>query len=157
LRSKLVNPPPMVLRLKPPNPLMSSVLHMRPPPLDTCHRRPRPAGTPSPLSLARPARSPSRLGQHRHSHVFLHLSMSATAASHPASGSSVQASRPSFTALGLSARHVLLDLHLAIDHRIRAPHLHNTSQETCRIHSFRHARVSHHSTYFVDHIDNHSL
>ena len=71
-------------------------------------------------------------------------------------GPSVQASRPSFTAPGLSARHVLLDLHLAVDHRIRAPHLHNTSQKTCRTHSFRHGRVSHHSTYFVDHIDNHS-
>ena len=69
-------------------------------------------------------------------------------------GPSVQASRPSFTAPGLSARH--LDLHLAVDHRIRAPHLHNTSQKTCRTHSFRHGRVSHHSTYFVDHIDNHS-
>ena len=71
-------------------------------------------------------------------------------------GPSVQASRPSFTAPGLSARHVLLDLHLAVDHHILAPHLHNTSQQTCRTHSFRHGRVSHHSTYFVDHIDNHS-
>ena len=71
-------------------------------------------------------------------------------------GPSVQASLPSFTAPGTSARHVLLDLHLAVDHRIRAPHLHNTSQKTCRTHSFRHGRVSHHSTYFVDHIDNHS-
>ena len=71
-------------------------------------------------------------------------------------GPSVQASRPSFTAPSPSARHVLLDLHLTVDHRIRAPHLHNTSQKTCRTHSFRHGRVSHHSTYFVDHIDNHS-
>jgi hypothetical protein len=44
LRPKSVNPSPMVLRLKPLNPLASSVLHTRPPPLDTCHRRPRPAG-----------------------------------------------------------------------------------------------------------------
>jgi hypothetical protein len=71
-------------------------------------------------------------------------------------GPSVQASGPSFTAPGPSARLVLLDLHLAVDHRIRAPHLHNTSQKTCRTHSFHHGRVSHHSTYFVDHIDNHS-
>ena len=71
-------------------------------------------------------------------------------------GPSVQTLRPSFTAPGLSARHVLLDLHLAVDHRIRAPHLHNTSQKTCRTHSFRHGKVSHHSTHFVDHIDNHS-
>jgi hypothetical protein len=73
------------LRPKPPNPLVSSVLHTRPPPLNTCHRHPRPAGTPSPLSLARLACPPSSLGQHCHSHVFLHLSMSqvsATAAGH---------------------------------------------------------------------------
>jgi hypothetical protein len=50
----------------------------------------------------------------------------------------------------------LLDLHLAVDHRLRAPHLHNTSQVTCRTHSFRYGKVGHHSTYFVDHIDNHS-
>jgi hypothetical protein len=91
LRPKPVNPPPMVvLRPKPPNPLASSILPTRPLPLDTCHRHPRPVGTPSPLSLAWPIRPPSWLGQHRHSHVFLHLSMSqvlATAASHPASGS----------------------------------------------------------------------
>jgi hypothetical protein len=59
LRPKPVNPPLMVLRPKPPNSLAISVLHTRPPPLDTCHCRPRPAGTPSPLSLARPARPPS--------------------------------------------------------------------------------------------------
>jgi hypothetical protein len=71
-------------------------------------------------------------------------------------GPSVQASRPPFTTPGPSARHVLLDLHLAVDYRLRAPHLHTTSQDTCT-HSFRHGRVSHHSTYFVDHINNHSL
>jgi hypothetical protein len=71
-------------------------------------------------------------------------------------GPSVQASRPSFTAPSPSTQHILLDLHLTIDHRIRAPHLHNTSQETCRTHSFCHGRVSHHSTYFMDHIGNHS-
>jgi bisphosphoglycerate-independent phosphoglycerate mutase (AlkP superfamily) len=38
----------------------------------------------------------------------------------------------------------------------RAPHLHNTCPETCRTQGFRQGRVSHHSTYFVDHIDNHS-
>jgi hypothetical protein len=50
----------------------------------------------------------------------------------------------------------LLDLHPAVDHHLRAPYLHNTSQETCRTHSFRHGRVSHHSTFFVDNLDNHS-
>jgi hypothetical protein len=70
-------------------------------------------------------------------------------------GPSVQASRPPFTTPGPSARHVLLDLHITVDHRLRALHLHTTSQKTCT-HSFRHDRVSHHSTYFVDHIDNHS-
>jgi hypothetical protein len=67
----------------------------------------------------------------------------------------VQASRPPFTTPGPSARHVLLDLHLTIDYRLRVPHMHTTSQETCT-HNFRHGRVSYHSTYFVDHIDNHS-
>jgi hypothetical protein len=71
-------------------------------------------------------------------------------------GPSVQASCPSFTAPGPSARHILLDLHLVVDHRIQSPHLHNTSQETCRTHSFRHGRVSHRSTYFVVHINNQS-
>jgi hypothetical protein len=70
-------------------------------------------------------------------------------------GPSVQASRPPFTTLSPSARHVLLDLHLAVDYRLRTPHLYTTSQETCT-HSFRHGRISYHSTYFVDHIDNHS-
>jgi hypothetical protein len=126
----------MVLRPKPSNRSASSVLHTRPPPFDTCHLH----------------------GQHGHSHVFSRLSMSqvsATAASHPGSGSL----GPSLTSVlhpsGPSARHVLLDLHLAIGYRLRAPHLHNTSQETCT-HSFRHGRVSHHSTYFVDQINNHS-
>ena len=44
LRPKPKNRPPMVLHPKPPNPLASSVLHTRPPLLDTCHRRPRPPG-----------------------------------------------------------------------------------------------------------------
>jgi hypothetical protein len=70
-------------------------------------------------------------------------------------GPSVQASRLPFTTPSPSARHVLLDFHLAVDYRLRAPHLHTTRQETCT-HSFRHGRVSHHSTYFMDHIDNHS-
>jgi hypothetical protein len=52
-------------------------------------------------------------------------------------GPSVQASRPSFTTPGPSARHVLLDLHLAVDYHLRAPQLHTTSQETCT-HNFRH-------------------
>jgi len=41
----------------------------------------------------------------------------------------------------------LLDLLLAIDHRLRAPQLNTTSQETCRTHSFRHGNVSHDSIY----------
>ena len=65
---------------------------------------------------------------------------------------SIQASRPSFTALGPSARHVLLDLHLVVNYRLRAPHLHTTSQETCT-HSFRHGRVSNRLNLFVDHVD----
>jgi hypothetical protein len=111
LRSKPVNPPPMVLRPKPSNCSASSVLHTRPPPSDVCHLH----------------------GQHGHSHVFSRLSMSqvsAIAASHPAFGSL----GPSLTSVlhpsGPSAWHVLLDLHLVVGYRLRAPHLHNTSQET---------------------------
>jgi hypothetical protein len=85
----------MVLRHKPSNHSASSVLHTRSPPSEACHLH----------------------GQHGHSHVFSHLSMSqvsATAASHPASGSL----GPSLTSVlhpsGPSARHVLLDLHLAV-------------------------------------------
>jgi hypothetical protein len=55
-------------------------------------------------------------------------------------GPSVQASHPPFTTPGPSAWHVLLNLHLAADYRLRAPHLHTTSQETCT-HSFRHGRL----------------
>jgi hypothetical protein len=66
-------------------------------------------------------------------------------------GPSVQASCTPFTTPGPSARHVLLDLHLTVNYRLRAPHLHTMSQDTCT-HSFRHGRVSHHSTYFVDHM-----
>jgi hypothetical protein len=47
-------------------------------------------------------------------------------------------------------------LHLVVGYRLRAPHLHNTSQETYRTQGFCQGRVSHHSTYFVNHIDNHS-
>ena len=50
----------------------------------------------------------------------------------------------------------LLDLHLAVDHRLRAPQLNTTSQETCLTHSFRHGNVSHQLNLFVDHVDNHS-
>jgi hypothetical protein len=89
LRLKPVNPPPMVLRPKLPNPLASSVLHTFPPP-----RRVSPPSLigwpPSPLSPAGLARPPSWLGQHGHSHVHLRLSMSqvsVTVASHPASWS----------------------------------------------------------------------
>jgi hypothetical protein len=99
----------MVLRPKPPNPLTSSVLHTRLPPLDTCHRRPRPAVRQVLLSPARLAHPPYWLGQHGYSHVHLRSSMSqmsATVAGHPASWSLGQASRPSFTAPGPSARYV---------------------------------------------------
>jgi hypothetical protein len=126
-----------VLRPKPSNRSTSSILHTRPPPSDACHLH----------------------GQHGHSHVFSRLSMSqvsATAASHPASGSLGLSLTSVLHPSGPSARHVLLDLHLTVGYRLRAPHLHNTSQETCHTQGFRQGRVSHHSTYFVDHIDNHS-
>ena len=41
---------------------------------------------------------------------------------------------------------------LAANYRLRTPHLHTTSQETCT-HSFRHGRVSNRLNLFVDHVD----
>jgi hypothetical protein len=82
--------------------------------------------------------------------------VSATTASHPASRSLGPSLMSILHPSGPSARHVLLDLHLAVSYRLCTPHLHNTSQETCRTQGFHQGRVSHHSTYFVDHIDSHS-
>jgi hypothetical protein len=121
----------MVLRPKPSNRPASSVLHTRSPPSDACHLH----------------------GQHGHSHVPSRLSMSqvsASVASHPASGSL----GPSLTSVlhpsGPSARHVLLDLHLTVGYRLRAPHLHNTSQETCRTQGFCPYTTS--SSIYVEHV-----
>ena len=55
---------------------MSSVLHTRPPPLDTCHHHPRPAGQQVLMSPAWLICSLSWLSQHDHFHVHLHLSIS---------------------------------------------------------------------------------
>jgi hypothetical protein len=109
LRHKPVNPPLMVLRPKPPNPLASSVLYTRPPLLDTCHRHPRPASRQvlwAPLDL----------------HVLRLDSVNTVTLMYTCAcrcprcqppwpvtrppSPSVQASRPSFTALGPSARHI---------------------------------------------------
>jgi hypothetical protein len=159
-------------------PLMSSVLHTRPmsmvlrtkPPNPRCRRVSDlpPSMTPLPSSLTRPTGLRQVPRCHR-----LHLDLVNAVfitmytctrrcpkcqppwlVTRPL-GPSVQASRPPFTTPGLSARHVLLDLHLTVYYRLRALHLHTTSQETYT-HSFRHGRVSHHLTYFMDHIDNHS-
>jgi hypothetical protein len=75
---------------------------------------------------------------------------------HPASGSLSSSLTSVLHPSGPSARHILLDLHLVVGYRLHAPHLHNASQETCRTQGFHQGRVSHHSTYFVDHINNHS-
>jgi hypothetical protein len=159
LRPKLVNPPPMVLRPKPPNSLVSSVLRTRSPLLDTCRRRPRPAGR-------------QVLWASLDLHVLRLDSVNTLTPMYTYACRCPRCQPPWLVTRPLVPRskpHVhpsplpvhrhgisLLDLHLAVDHRLRAPHLHNTSQETCRTHSFHHGRVSHHSTYFVDHIDNHS-
>jgi len=118
------NPPPMVLRPKPPNRAASSVPRTRPPP--TCV-------LPSQMSTA--------LTQSTRSlHVSSHLSMSqvsATTVGRPAIRSldlSLTSALPRLPA-GFSARHALLDLHLAVNFRIRssAPAQHksrNTSLDT---------------------------
>jgi hypothetical protein len=145
----------MVLRTKPPNPRCRRVSDLPP------------SMTPSPSSLTRPT-GLRQVPWHHRLHLDLAYAVFITMytctrrcpkcqpprlVTRPL-GPSVQASRPSFTTPGPSARHVLLDLHLAVDYLLRAPHLHTTSQETCT-YSFRHGRISYHSTYFVDHIDNH--
>jgi hypothetical protein len=109
LRPKPVNPPPMVLKPKPPNPLGSSVLHTRPPPLDTGHHRPRPAGR---WVLW----APLDLHVLRLDSVNTVTLMYTCACRYPRCqpprlvtrppGPSVQASCPPFTAPDLSARHV---------------------------------------------------
>jgi hypothetical protein len=117
-------------------PPVSSILHTRPPPLDTCHRRPRSAVRQVLLSPARLACPPSWFGQHSHFHVHLCLSMSqmsTTAAGHPASWSlgpsltsvlhrswSIDTARPYLTFISPSTTVSELQ------------HLHTTSQETCR-------------------------
>ena len=69
------------------------------------------------------------------------------------SGPSVQASRPPFTALGLSVRHVST---WPSSRRRPLPSSSISNQETCHTHSFRHGNVSHQLNLFVDHVDNHS-
>jgi hypothetical protein len=99
----------MVLRSKPPNPLASSVLHTRPPPLDMCHRRPRPADR-------QVLWAPLNLHVLRLDSVNTVTSMYTCAYRCPRCqplrpitrppGLSVQVSCSSFTAPGPSARHV---------------------------------------------------
>ena len=90
LRPKPVNRPSDGFEVQTIKPSASSVLHTRPPPSDACHRRPRPAGPPSPPEPRSTHASAVLTRSTPSLHVFLHLSMSqvsATAASHPASGS----------------------------------------------------------------------
>jgi hypothetical protein len=133
--------------------------HTCPPPLDTCHRHPQSAGhqvlwasldlyvlrldsvntvTPMYTCACRcPRCQPPQLVTR-------------------SPGLSIQASRSPFTALSPSTRHVST----WPSPRRRSPPPSSTpaqySQETCHTHSFCHGRVSHHSTFFVDHVDNHS-
>jgi hypothetical protein len=98
-----------VLRPKPPNLLMSSVLHMHPPPLDTCHHRPWPPGR---LVLW----APINLHILRLDSINMVTPMYTCACRCPRCqppwlvtwppSLSVQASRPPFTTLGPSARHI---------------------------------------------------
>ena len=71
-------------------PSAGSVLHTRSPPSDACHRRPRPAGPPSPPEPRSTHASAVLTRSTPSLHVFLHLLMfqvSATAASRPTSRS----------------------------------------------------------------------
>jgi hypothetical protein len=159
----------MVLRTKLPNPADGFEDETTKPPMLT-RVRPPPSLTPSPSFLTWPSglrqvprrhRPPSWLDWRRLRHPCTLALVDVPDVSHRgwSPGLLVPRSKPHVRPSPLPLyRHdtSLLDLLLAVDHRLRAPHLHNTSQETCRIHSFRHGRVSHHSTYFVNHIDNHS-
>jgi hypothetical protein len=135
LRPKTANRPPMVLRPKPLN-RPRVAYSIRVPRNSTCVASvlDRPAAQSSRAS-ARVARPPSWLGQHGHSHVHLCLSMSPDVSHRgwsscllvPQSKPHVHPSPLSVYWYGTS----LLDLHLSIDHRLRAPHLRTTSLETC--------------------------
>jgi len=139
----------------------SSVLDTCPLPLDTCHHRPRSVGPPS---LPKP----------RSTHTFTVLTWSTRSlpctlalvdvldVSHCgwSPGLLVCQSKPHIHPLALQVhRHntSLLDLHLAVDHRVRAPHLHTTSQETCCIPNLQsQQRLVINSILVMDHVDNHS-
>jgi hypothetical protein len=78
-------PSTVVLRPKPPNRPRVAYSICSPHELDTCHRRPRPLDHQvSSSASVRLAQPPSWLGQHGHSHVLLHLSMT-LGVSHPRS------------------------------------------------------------------------
>ena len=117
-------------------PPVSSVLHTRPPPLEACHRRLRPPGRQVFQSL-RSTCSTTILTRSTRSllHVHLRLLMSPSVSHHGWSpGLLVPQSKPHARPSLLPVhRHdtSLLDLHLTIDHRLRAPHLRTTSQEAC--------------------------
>ena len=124
-----------VLRLKPTNPTVSSVLHTCPSSLDMCHCRPRSVGPPR---LPKP-----RLNRTSIVLTWSTWSLPCTLALVDVPNVShygwsldllVPQSKPHIRTSPLWVhRHdtSLLDLHLIVDHRLRAPHLHTTSQETC--------------------------
>jgi len=126
-----------------------------------CHRCPRPASPPSPPEPHSTRSSDVLIWSTRSLSCTLALVDVLDVCQPPRLvtrplGPSFQVSRSLFTALGPSAWYSLLDLLLAVDHRLWAPHQHTTSQETCRTHSFRHGNVSYQLNLFVDHVDNHS-
>ena len=132
LRPKPKNRPSVVLWPKPPNPLVSSVLHMRPLLLDTCHHRPRPSGHQVFQSLHSTCMSVVLTWSTRSLlHVHLRLSISPSVSHRGWSpGLLVPQSKPHACHSPLLVhRHgtSLFDLHLTVDHRLRAPHLRTTS------------------------------
>jgi hypothetical protein len=126
---------PMVLRPKPPNhPRVAYSIHIPRNSTRVTSVLDYPTAKSSRASTQLACLS-SWLGQHGHSHVHLHLSMSLDVSHHDWSPDLlVPRSKPHVCPSQLPIhRHgtSLLDLHLAVDHRLRALHLRTTIQVTC--------------------------
>jgi len=148
-----------VLRLKPAKPAASSVLHTLPLLLDTCHRRPRRPARQVLLSLARLASAVLTWSTWSLPCTLALVDVPDVSHYGWSSGLLVRQSNPHVRPSPLQVhRHgtSLLDLLLAIDHGLWAPHLNTIRQETYRTHSFHHGNVSHHINLFVDHVYHHS-
>ena len=125
-----------VLRSKAAKPASSSVLHMRPPLLDMCHHHPRPTGPPC-IPEPHSTRTSAILTQSTQSLSCSLALVDVLGVSHHDWSPCllVCQSKPHIRPSPLRVhRHdtSLLDLHLVVDHHLRAPQPHTTNQETCR-------------------------